>query len=252
MNNGIKVLLIVLAVLFTLVLAGSSVLFMMKGKSILGASNKLVEEKTFENIQNIAVKTDVSDVYIQYSTDNNYKVEIYSDKAKTTTIDVENDNLLVEFKEENKFFFYGKTSRIFIYIPKTFANNIKITSTTGDVIAADYEKANFDISVTTGDISLGWVRNAEISCTTGDITIQDIKEKFNIITTTGDVRIQNININEDSTIATTTGDVRVVNNRSNVYVDANTRTGDINLNDNNRHSDITLNVKTTTGDINIG
>ena len=252
MSNGVKALLIVVAVLVTLFLAGSSILFMMRGRSIIGVSNKLIEEKEFEDIENISVKTDISDVYFRYSNDDNYKVEIYSDKPETSVIDVEDDNLVVEFKEKNKFVLFGKNSRILIYVPKTFENDIKVTSTTGDVLAVDFEKANFNISLSTGDVSLGIVKNADISSTTGDITIQEIQEKFNITTTTGDVRVQNISIKEDSSIIATTGDIRIVNNKSNVYIDADTRTGDTNINDNNRRSDIELKIKTTTGDINIG
>ena len=274
MNDVIKVLLII--ILFLIVAALSLfMIFVINGKFNFGLfgfgeSTTLVEEKEFEDetIKDIIVKAKTSNVYIKHSTNGKYKAEIYSDNDLDHSIKLDDNKDLIVELEENKRFFMTKTPKIVLYVPSEFENEFNIETKTGDIEAESYEKANFNIKVTTGDVNLGKTNNVKvegttgdieinsvndiyIKTTTGDIKISDVLKHLDLTTTTGDIRIDSINLTENSNINATTGDIRI-DKKNDVYVDGSAKTGDVKVNDNNRHSEIELTIKTTTGDIKVG
>ena len=49
-------------------------------------SENLIDSKEFEDINDIYVGTNIADVYIEYSSDKKYKVELYSDNVNNYSI----------------------------------------------------------------------------------------------------------------------------------------------------------------------
>ena len=101
-------------------------------------SNTLVETKVFDSINDINIKSDVADIYINNNTDNNYKVEIYSDTVKNYSIDNTTESLNISFENKANIFF-AKTSRIVLYIPSTYNKNIMVNSNTGDISVESFD-----------------------------------------------------------------------------------------------------------------
>ena len=232
-------------------------------------SNTLIDSKEYNEIEDIYISTNRADVHIEYSTDKKYKVELYSDNEKNHSIDLSNKDLKIELEEKQNFGFFPKQARIIIYVPQEYKNVFNIETTTGDINAFAFNNASFKIKVTTGDVdidkadsldivtSTGDITNNVVNtikavCTTGDIRLGDINNSIDLKTTTGDIRIDTIDLKESGNIQTTTGDVRI-SNKNNVYIETESKTGDVRIDNNaDRMTELSLHIKVTTGDIRVG
>lgn len=269
MNKTSTIILVTLLTILTICLS-ISLFFLIKGGFNFDFSDvklKLIDSKEFDSIGNLDVETDTADIYIKTNSENKVKVEVYSNDYKEESITNTTNSLNVVLMKKCRIFCFAKRSKIYVYLPETYKNNMSIRSTTGDILVDDYADSDVNIKVTTGDISLKSIKNATISVTTGDVKISSVNDiivttttgdiflsKVNnymsINTTTGDVEIGEANINKNSNIKATTGDVNIENIK-NVYIDGKTTTGDNKINNNDRKSDVELTIKTTTGDIKV-
>ena len=267
-----KVGTIILVTFLTLIVIGLSVgLFFIirNGFNFEFSSAKLdlIDSKEFDSINNLDIDTDTADIYIKKSTDEKVKVELYSNDYKEEEINNTSDSLNIVLKKKCKVFCFMKRSKINVYLPESYSNNMTINATTSDIEADAYSSSDINIKVTTGDINLKSNKNATINVTTGDVEIGSVNDinvtsttgdiklgkvnnNINIKTTTGDFDIDEVNISKNSSIKTTTGDV-YIKNANNIYVDAHTTTGDVKIENNNRKSDIELTINTTTGDVKV-
>lgn len=232
-------------------------------------SNTLIDSNEFEDVESITVETNMSDIHIEYSNDDKYKVELYSDNVKEHSITLNKKDLKVVLYDKDRIGIFPKQSRVMLYIPKEYKDRIDITTNTGDVNAYAFKDATFKVKVTTGDIDIdeantldlvtttGDIKNNNVEtinakCTTGDIRLGTVNNVLNLQTTTGDIRIDTINLKESSNIQTTTGDVRI-SNKNEVYVETESKTGDVRINNNaDRFTELSLHIKVTTGDIKVG
>ena len=231
-------------------------------------STKLVDSKEYDEVNDIYIKSNTADVNIEYSDNNKFKVELYSDDYKNESIDLDDKDLKIDLEEKSTWTLFRKQPHIVLYIPSDYSNKIDVTSVTGDLKTRSFESASFKIQVTTGDIDIekadildittktGDITNNKVNtillhCTTGDIRLGEVNKSLDIVTTTGDVKIDTINILENSKIKTTTGDV-VIGSKNNVYVETESKTGDVNINNNDRYAEYVLNIQVTTGDIKVG
>ena len=129
------------------------------------------------------------------------------------------------------------------------ANNAILKSTSGD-IKIDECSIGY-ISTTSGKIDIGQINEANLESTSGDIKVENIKEKCNIKTTSGKIKVNDSTINQNSGITSVSGDITIVN-KDDIYYDTETVSGDVKIEkNNNRKSDIELKLKTTSGNINI-
>ena len=129
------------------------------------------------------------------------------------------------------------------------ANNAILKSTSGD-IKIDECSIGY-ISTTSGKIDIGQINEANLESTSGDIKVENIKEKCNIKTTSGKIKVNDSTINQNSGITSVSGDITIVN-KDDIYYDTETVSGDLKIEkNNNRKSDIELKLKTTSGNINI-
>ena len=277
MNKAVTIILIIFLCLIAIGL-GLFVFFFSLGKIQFNdnwfnifnrESTTLVDSKEYNEINDIYIKSNTADIYIKYSENKKYKVELYSDSVKNESISLSDKDLKVELEENNHFIFLGKQPRIILYVPSDFNNKFDITTTTGDINSEAYNDATFKVAVTTGDVEIdkadvldivtktGDIKNNKVNtvkavCTTGNMRFGDINKSLDLKTTTGDIRIDTIDLKESGNIQTTTGDVRI-SNKNEVYVEAESKTGDIKINNNaDRFTELSLHIKVTTGDIKVG
>ena len=83
-----------------------------------------------------------------------------------------------------------------------------------------------------------------------DTKIEVVLNKCEIINDCGDIKIQNLYIQEFSNINSSLGDIKI-GNTNEIYVDAKTDLGDLKINTNNRYSETILKIKNSCGDIKI-
>ena len=294
MNKGATIFFIVFLSILALVLTFGFIFLLtgnfnfnigMRGLGV-GYSDTLVESKEFDEAEEINIKTDVIDVFVEHSETDKIVVEIYSEELQDHKIELVDNKLNVEAKTKNKvsFFFFAKSSKVVVKLPSNYDKKVFVNVETGDINVSDFESADFDIYTRTGDIKVGKLNYIKtdsdtgdvkidssktvdvksntgdlrvgtvdyltVKGRTGDVNVDTINNKVDIQHTTGDVRIERANITEDSYITNTTGDVKI-SSLVGAYVESSVKTGDTKINNNDRKAEYTINIKTTTGDIRV-
>ncbi len=122
--------------------------------------------------------------------------------------------------------------------------NGEIKSTSGDITLISIEKGavsstsgnieieesqNIILSSTIGDITLGSGSTVSATARSGNIEINQITNQVNAKTTSGDITLESLSMNEDSTLEATSGNIKA-NLEKEVFIDATTRSGDIDIN----------------------
>ena len=213
MNNTLKIISIILLSLVVVTL--SFFLYMLIKndfkfdenflKIFNNQSNTLIDNKEYDSVNNISIKSNTADIYINHATDNKFKVELYSDNEKKHSISLTDGNLNIEL-EEKQFSFFTKHARIILYVPSDFSNKFDIVNTTGDIKADSYENASFKVDVTTGDVKIDKADVLDIVTTTGDIT-NNYVNTISASCSTGDIKLDTVN--KSLVLKTTTGDVKI-------------------------------------------
>ena len=235
----------------------------------VGVSKKLIEKKEYDYVNNISIKTNMSDVNIKKSTDGKVKVELYSNHIKEYSINNESGELKIYLSDNKRWFnfFRNKIANIVIYLPDGYDKEITINSNTGDInienfslctvnAFLDYGNIKVDnldtlkASLNTGDIKVGTVGDLVISARTGDVKVENVNNYLDINTNIGDIKLERVTLNNNSNIKSNIGDIKIksLNGR---YVNANSRVGEVKVENNNRFSDIELTITSDVGEIKV-
>ena len=129
-----------------------------------------------------------------------------------------------------------------ISIPKNYAGQLQITSDYGDCEIMDLEEASLKIEANCGDIQLGKIKNLDAKCEYGDIRIAEIFNRCVIESSCGDIKIEQVALQENSVIKSNYGDVKIAK-INDIYVDAKVNLGDTKIVENNRHAEIILSIE---------
>lgn len=247
-------------------------------------SNELIIDETYKNeFTKINISTDASDIYIKNTTEKNVKVKIYGDKDNTT-ISSDNNELKITTKSKPCFgiCFNQQISKVEIYLPKEYSNEISIINKYGNIEIDEFINSNINIeedcgnviiksanTITAyndyGNIEIGEVNDANIEASAGNIEIKkvynltvindygniDVENVLNYINAEadcGEVNIDNININENSKIVNDLGNIKI-GKTNEIYIDAKTELGNVKINNNYQKSNITLKIENDCGDI---
>ena len=289
MSKGFKIAIIVLlsviaVALIVLITILSSKKYKINNYTI---NDELTIDETYDNtFENISLDVKASKVEIKESEDNNIKVNIYGDKEKHK---IEKDDKTIKIISDGdtcKFFcFKYKLTKIVLYVPKTYNNELNITSKFGDIKVGNFPDAKATIKLDAGSVEIDSINEAEITNhfgdiivggkseklvlnedagdikvnevnrieannKAGDIKISKINESLKIDNKAGDIKINELNITEDSSIKQNLGDVKI-GKTNDIYIDAKISLGDIKINNNNRKSDLTLKIESNLGDIKV-
>lgn len=269
--NIVKIILLsIIAVALVLIL-----IFLLNGKvNIKGFTlyekTELVYEETYtENVENLKVLTTSNDVVIEEKETDSINVKVYDRKDAKPTSKIENNTLIIENKKEPSIgFSFGinGSAKIVITVPKNSTYNLDVEGTSSDidssinlkdvnisVTSGDIslkDSNNIAIKTTSGDVKLGSTNTSSINVKSGDISIEEINNKLTLSATSGDVRIDKINLNSDSSISVVSGDV-LIGKTNDIYINTSVVSGDVKVKTNNRHAKNELKIKTTSGDITV-
>lgn len=181
-------------------------------------NNEAVFEESYEEalVNSFEVKSEAGDINIEPSQDEKIKVVVYGKNQDDVKVSFNEGNLKIDVKQPRRVMIFGTyMNKITIYIPQSYSKELNI-------------KANY------GDIDIGSLENSIM----------------NVENDCGSIKIQNLDIKEDSNIESDLGDIKI-EKTSDIYIDAKVDLGDIKVNENNRHSEITLKAKNSCGDIKI-
>ena len=274
MGRGFKITLIIILSIIAVALIGILTLLLVRGtkfnfKFNMKFSDKLIEEKEIVDLKDLKIDTNVADIDIETSDDEKVTVKLYCDECEENKITENENEIFVVLKDKKKTFrLFSKGPRIIVTVPKTYNKNIGIKGdvadvdmaplkdatlnlelTTGDLDASDLDKAN--IKVTTGDVDIDNINDLVCKATTGDIKARSVNNHLEISVVTGDIKIERVNLNENSLIKTNTGDVKI-EYTNNIYIEGKTNIGKARINTNDRKSDIVLSIESNVGDIKVG
>ena len=273
-NKSLIITLIIVLSILVLGLISLMIHLLIKGNRInfnFKKENELIyeEEYNVDEVNNLTINSISSDILFKESTNNEIKVIVYGDKYNDLKVELNNNLLTIDYDVETNFCIgiCFTNDRLIIYIPNTYNKNIKINTTSGDVLGLNLINAKLDfksvsgdiqinnideasITMTSGEVNINKINKTNIKTVSGDIEINTITEKLNIETTSGEIAIDNLTLTTDSKIKTISGDVEI-DNATNIYFDTNTVSGDIKVKNNDRKADYELSIKTTSGDISV-
>lgn len=289
-NKGIIITLITIISLLIIALIILMCIFIKNKQSFnfnFSFNNKIMEnlyiDKNYEDtFKEIDIDTTLANIEIKRSNDNIIRLKTYS-KEEETSVKTENNILKIKIESEKcKFVCLNKKiSKIELYLPENYENEININNNYGDIIIDKFENSTIniiedagDVSIeesnlinienkygdieignvkigtlkaSAGDIKINKADNLNIENKYGDVEIKNINEYANIIVDCGDIEIDNFTVKEDSKIENKYGDIEI--NKTNAYIDAKTDLGDMKINNNDSEQKLT--IKNNCGDIEV-
>ena len=275
MEKTIALLKIILLLLAIAILSCILVLFIKKDYNVFEKFNFGISKATLiydkiieEEFNKIDISTESLDIEFVKANDNIVNVKVYDEEDSSVYVGVTDNTLKVVSKNKTKVHFGIATmnKKVVISLPENIYdlvitstsgditseiefNNVSIKSTSGDIKLDKVKDA--DLSVTSGDIFVKEVNNLIINSTSGDVDINKINNHIELKTQSGDVKINDLSLTEDSKIKVTSGDIKVLKSSSDIYFNASSKTGDIRINNNNRYGAAELTINTVTGDITV-
>jgi len=215
-------------------------------------STNVIYDNQFEleKVNHIEIRGDAGDILIKETSDNYIKVVLYGDDSNDAKVDLNNGKLNVDNTHKKHRLFGGRKNESIIYIPSNYSNEIKIKNDYGNCEITDFENATLNIDCDAGDVEVGKVKNATIKCDYGNIEAKEILNKCDIKADCGNIKIDRISIQENSSIKANLGNVDI-NSTNDIYIEADVDLGKTNIANNNRNSNITLKIECDCGNITI-
>ena len=258
-NKGIIIALIILLsiIIFFLVMF---LVMCLTGKKILffgiKKSNNIIFDKTYsvEDINNIDIRQDAGNIVFRKTSEDNIQVIVYGEDENDVDVNFNENNLSIDNTHKRKFilFNFGVIEKdIVVYIPSTYNKEIKIKSDYGNCEMLDLENATVDIDCDCGNVKLGKIKNATVKCDLGNTEIKEVFNKCDIKADCGNVDIDTISIQEDSTIKADLGNVDI-NKTNDIYIESEVDLGKTKISQNNRNSEITLKINCDCGNVTVG
>lgn len=250
-------------------------------------SDELVIDQVYNNdYSKIDIDSNASNIYIKKSSDDKIKVLVYDDKNDARITDT-NNQLKINLNGKKCYGFCLNTTigKIEIYLPDSFNGRLDIVNNYGD-ISIDEINANINIDedcgnvkidsandidikssfgnidiknadkikikTSAGDVDIGDVNDVKIESDFGDINIKSVSRYINIDQDCGDVVIDNVNIDSNSSINSDLGDVKIGSTNA-IYIDAKTDLGNVKINKNNYKdvNTVILKIENDCGDISV-
>lgn len=260
MKNKIPIiflLILISVIIFCLVMF--LVIYLSKGEdemlSIGSVSENVILEKTFEisNIENIEITQEYGDITFEENAEDNIKVIIYGKNTGNANANLNHNKLEIDYKDRNRFIFFNfglRKSEIKVYIPSTYAKEINTKVDCGNTKINSLENAVLNARCNAGNVEFEKIKSANIKCDIGNIEAEEIGNKCNIELDTGNVKIEKLDLKEDSKIKIDLGDVKIMQTND-IYIEAKTDLGDTKINKNSRISNVMLKIHVDCGNIKV-
>lgn len=237
-NRGLIITVIILLVMIIVLLTGlMAFVIASNGLENIGISvNSLYYDEKYDSsaIDKLIVDITGGDITVKKSDDNQIRITAHGGKEKKFNVISNDDTISVEYSGQQVNFLKNiELPDIDIYLPEKAFESIEINSNMGDITLKDTIDTNLKIS---SDL--------------GDIKADSLYGSFDIQNDCGDIEINNININKNSSATTDLGDIEI-KHTNDIKIDYKVSLGQCDIKNNNTESDIVLTVKTDLGDIEI-
>lgn len=275
-NKSLIITLIVILSILTIGVIGLLVMLLSNkvnfniffGRGLYSTSKTIIHDEYYENEYDlIEIDNSLGDVYVLNSKDERIHVVVYGEEDQLTIRD--NNSLDISYKAKScfGFCFNQPSSKIEVYLPSTYDKDINIENNAGDIEIDSFKNASLTINSDLGDANIGTIKFLEINSHAGDIDVDtvnrikavnnlgDIKivkvtEYLDLDAKCGDIKIESVDIKENSRINNSLGDIEV-NRTNDIRIDAKVSLGDEKIRNNNYKSDIILDINNSCGDIEV-
>lgn len=195
--------------------------------------------KINEAFDSISIHTNTADVIFAISNDGKCSVKCTEQEGTSYSVSVKNGTLAVDFIDERTLADYInniginlEAPQITVFLPGTNYNSLSICGDTGDVdVPKAFHFGNMDISLDTGDVTIGSTVSGlmKITTSTGDVTFDNCDAaEISVKTNTGDVT-GTLHTAKVFLVETSTGEVKVPRAQTGGKCEIKTDTGDIEI-----------------------
>ncbi len=207
-----------------------------------------------EPYTNVSIVGDTADIVFLPSDDNTTKVVCYEEQGLRHTVSVQDDRLVVQFVNTEKWYEHiginFESPKITVYMPKGAYGALTIKTDTGDVtIPKAFTFESMDIQGSTGDVTneASVSHNIKVWVSTGAIRMEKVTaEALDLAVSTGKVTTTDVTCTGDVAVSVSTGKT-VLTNVSCASFLSSGNTGDISLY--NVIAANKLSIARTTGDV---
>lgn len=272
-NKGLIIVLIVVLAILAIGLLGFMIMAMngsLKGVTFgYNVSNELVVDEVYdESFDEVWIDSDASNIILTESLDDKVHVLIYGDEERTT---VEHNEKTLEIKTKAKkcfgICFNTQIAKVEVSLPENYDGSFELKNRFGDIEVGNFKDSSMNIENNygninirkakslnikedCGDVKIGTVEEAIVKNNFGDIKIEEVTSYVDLKNSCGDIKIEKAMIDRNSFIKDNMGNIKI-GSLNEVYVDARTSLGDLKIDNNYRHSDITLKIDNDCGDIKV-
>lgn len=201
-----------------------------------GTSDKLAITKSYDNdFEIIKINSSGADINIKHIDSDEFIVNIYGDK-KEVKVNGKDNKLNIDINKKN--FINKDIYKIVIYVPFDYDKYVFIDNEYGDINISTFNNTNFEINLDYGNIYVDSSNRLDIKTELGDIYIGN----SNYIDINSS--ISRIDIDEVNDIAIDNNIGNIIIKKVNNYIDINNNVGDIKIDkiDISDDSKIELNV----------
>ncbi|WP_175413042.1 DUF4097 domain-containing protein [Clostridium sp. AWRP] len=203
------------------------------------------ESTSVNNCSKISLGFSRGDVIVQATDESNLKVvQSASRKLKDGdkfVIEKQGNNIEIRRRDENKVFHnkiinifdgFNTNEKIELYVPKSYAKDLDISTTSGDILFNSDMKLN-DINCiqSSGDFKMNnsiTANNVDIKTNSGDIGITSLDSKhYNIQAISGDISVKSISGSGNAKIVS--GDIKMNYKSIDEYAKASSTSGDVKM-----------------------
>jgi len=209
MNNTLKKIVLITAVVAVVSLGAAAILFFttsMNRAWELRGGITVDERETFEpaGITEINVRTSSTDVFIGNAEGSSIEVHLHgtvhtsrSEAIPTLTAEQTGDLLEITAERENGkhfvfFGFYSDDLVLEIGVPKQYRNRLVVRTSSGDVDIIDQNLSDLSVDTSSGDMQLRSIQAATVSMesSSGDQEAENLQAEYSELTSTsGDLRV---------------------------------------------------------------
>lgn len=181
-----------------------------------GETERVIEN---EAIKNLEIDLDAGDVTVQKGNDSSFYIKQTGNMAKQkVSIDEQGDTLKIQGKGKKgisidfSFLSFGyKAPGITIVVPERAYQDIKVSSSAGEITVNDVKSECIEVATLGGDVEMERVtaKKVEGSSKAGEVTMKKVSGKVVAKTTSGDVDVIDHDSKYDLEASSTAGDVDI-------------------------------------------
>lgn len=210
----------------------------------------VINEEIDDTFNSIIIESDAADIHIIDNESDKIKIVAYGNKNNIQIN--KNDNLEIISKQDDCHFFClnVKVSKIEIYLPHTYNKEIKIKNSYGNITVGSFDQARLFVNEKAGDVDIDSVLDLDVENNYGDVNVELVNNYLNIKQDCGDVRINKLDIKQNSKIKNDLGNIEI-GQTNQIRINANTDLGNVKIKNNYLESSISLDLENDCGNITV-